>query len=56
MHTLNEKALQKLAEVHEYEAKQYLKVVNRIKKLGLEQHTSHAVIQLAESGAVLARN
>lgn len=55
MYTLNDEALKKLSEIHEFEAKQYLKVVNRIKNLGFAHHASNAVLDLEKSGAQLAK-
>ncbi len=55
MNSLNAEALKKLSEVHEFEAKQYLKVVNHLKDLGLGHHASHAVLDLEKSRAMLAK-
>lgn len=55
MKTLNEEALQACSELHEFESKQYLKVVSHLEQLGLAQHTSAALCALAESGVSLAK-
>ncbi len=55
MKTLNEQALQQFSKLHEFESKQYLKVISHLEQLGLEQHTSAAFCALAESGVTLAK-
>lgn len=55
MNALNEEALDVLSELHEFEAKQCLKVVEHLKNLGLEHHASKAVCDIAKSGATLAK-